>query len=237
MVFFGACFSFLRVFTSCTGRRGIVLSRSHTVGTVHATVILLSDEKLPIKRIEVVENDLTKENVDAIVNAANSWLKHGGGVAGAIVKSGGKQIQDESDEHVAKNGPVKAGGIAVTGPGLLPCKVIIHAVGPVWEGGQKDEDKRLHDAMFNSLSECHKRKLASIAVSAISSGIFGFPKRRCAKILFSTVLQFFRAEPASSVDLVRFTNFDKETVEVFLEAADNLKNEPGIRVEILTPTT
>ena len=110
-------------------------------------------------------------------------------------------------------------------------------IGPVWEGGQKDEDKRLHDAMFNSLSECHKRKLASIAVSAISSGIFGFPKRRCAKILFSTVLQFFRAEPASSVDLVRFTNFDKETVEVFLEAADNLKNEPGIRVEILTPTT
>ncbi|PFX25355.1 Poly [ADP-ribose] polymerase 9 [Stylophora pistillata] len=97
---------------------------------VHATVIFSAPDKNVNKRIEVVQNDLTKENVDAIVNAANSWLKHGGGVAGAIVKNGGYQIQTESDEYVAKHGPIKTGGIAVTKPGNLPCNIIIHAVVP-----------------------------------------------------------------------------------------------------------
>lgn len=184
------------------------------------------------KRIEVVQNDLTKEKVDAIVNAANSWLKHGGGVAGAVVKAGGNQIQVESDEYVTKNGPVKTGGIAVTGPGNLPCKVVIHTVGPVWEGGQKDEDDNLHNALFNSLSECHTRCLRSVAVPAISSGIFGFPKKRCAKVLFSAALEFFRSEPKSTINLVRFTNFDKATVEIFKEAAADLNDEPDVRVHL-----
>ncbi|KAJ7374808.1 hypothetical protein OS493_005158 [Desmophyllum pertusum] len=170
MVFFRARPSVVRAVC------GIVFARCHSGGTVHATVIFSSLDKKATKRIEVVQNDLTKENVDAIVNAANSWLKHGGGVAGAIVKSGSNQIQIESDEYVDKNGPVKTGGIAVTGPGTLPCKIVIHAVGPVWEGGQKDEDNSLHSAMYNSLSECHSRQLSSVAVPAISSGIFGFPR-------------------------------------------------------------
>ncbi|XP_020616891.1 uncharacterized protein LOC110054863 [Orbicella faveolata] len=209
----------------------IVPARCHSGGTVHAAVIFSSLDKKATKRIEVVQNDLTKENVDAIVNAANSWLKHGGGVAGAVVKSGGDQIQSESDEFVAKNGPVKTGEIAVTGPGNLPCKIVIHAVGPVWEGGQKDEDNSLHTAMYNSLTECHSRLLNSVAVPAISSGIFGFPKARCAKILFSAALEFFRAEAKSSVQLVRLTNFDKATVEVFKEAAADLNDEPDVRVQ------
>lgn len=105
-------------------------------------------------------------------------------------------------------------------------------VGPVWEGGQKDEDNSLHSALYNSLSECHSRQLSSLAVPAISSGIFGFPKARCAKVLFSSVLEFFRAEPKSSVNLVRFTNFDKPTVEVFKDAAADLNEEPDVRVEL-----
>lgn len=211
---------------------GSYLARCLTGGTVHATVIFNVPDKNVTKKIEVVQNDLAKENVDAIVNAANSWLKHGGGVAGAIVKNGGDQIQNESDEYVAKYGPIKTGGIAVTRPGSLPCSILIHAVGPVWMGGQKDEDSSLHSAMYNSLSECHSRLLSSVAVPAISSGIFGFPKARCAKILFSAVLEFFRAEPKSSVNLVRLTNFDKPTVEIFKDAAADLNEEPDIRVEL-----
>lgn len=234
----GDCLAFLRAFLRrFTSSRASVPTGLNAEGSVHAAVIFCSGDKSPPKRIEVVENDLTKENVDAIVNAANSWLRHGGGVAGAIVKKGGNQIQADSDEFVAKHGPVKTGGIAVTEAGNLPCSVIIHAVGPVWEGGQKGEDKCLRDAMYNSLVECHKRQLVSLAAPAISSGIFGFPKRSCAKILFSAALQFFREEPTCSVDLVRFTNFDKETVEVFVEAASNLKNEPDVRVELLSPKT
>ena len=99
-------------------------------------------------------------------------------------------------------------------------------------GGQKDEDSSLHSAMYNSLSECHSRLLSSVAVPAISSGIFGFPKARCAKIQFSAVLEFFRAEPKSSVNLVRLTNFDKPTVEIFKDAAADLNEEPDIRVEL-----
>lgn len=101
----------------------------------------------------------------------------------------------------------------------------------MWEGGQKDEDNSLHTAMYNSLSECHSRLLNSVAVPAISSGIFGFPKARCAKILFSAALEFFRAEPKTSVQLVRLTNFDKATVEVFKEAAADLNDEPDVRVQ------
>lgn len=225
----GACWYLVRAVNRSTGS---CLARCLSGAAVHATVIFSAPDKNVNKRIEVVQNDLTKENVDAIVNAANSWLKHGGGVAGAIVKNGGYQIQTESDEYVAKHGPIKTGGIAVTKPGNLPCNIIIHAVGPVWVGGQKDEDSSLHSAMYNSLSECHCRLLSSVAVPAISSGIFGFPKARCAKILFSAVLEFFRTEPKSSVNLVRLTNFDKPTVEVFMDAAADLNEEPDIRVEL-----
>ena len=107
----------------------------------------------------------------------------------------------------------------------------------MWEGGQKDEDNSLHSALYNSLSECHTRQLTSAAVPAISSGIFGFPKTRCAKVLFSAALEFFRAEPKSSVNLVRFTNFDKATVEVFIEAATNLNDEPDVRVQLFGQTS
>lgn len=117
-------------------------------------------------------------------------------------------------------------------PTLESAETVTDLTGPVWMGGQKDEDSSLHSALYNSLSECHCRLLSSVAVPAISSGIFGFPKARCAKILFSAVLEFFRTEPKSSVNLVRLTNFDKPTVEVFMDAAADLNEEPDIRVEL-----
>jgi len=99
--------------------------------------------------LRIVRGDITEERVDAIVNAANSHLKHGGGVAGAIVRKGGESIQRESDEWVRQHGPVPTGQVAVTGAGNLPAKAVIHAVGPVWgEHPQKEADKLLKGAVL-----------------------------------------------------------------------------------------
>src|SRR5512146_11618 len=97
------------------------------------------------QRLELVSGDLTEEQVDAIVNAANSHLAHGGGVAGAIVRRGGPSIQAESDAWVHKHGPVTHAEPAYTGAGRLPCRYVIHAVGPIWGAG--DEDGKLADAV------------------------------------------------------------------------------------------
>ena len=106
-------------------------------------------------------------------------------------------------------------------------------LGPVWEGGQKNEDDNLRSALYNSLTECHNRRFSSVAVPAVSSGIFGFPKRRCARVLFSAALEFFRVEPESTVDLIRFTNFDKATVDIFKEAAADLDQQPDVRIQLM----
>lgn len=165
--------------------------------------------------LQVVQGDLTKESTDAIVNAANGWLAHGGGVAGAILRRGGLQIQFESDAWVEQHGRVAVGDVAVTGAGALPCKKVIHAVGPVWEGGGDDEEDDLRAAALNSLKKAGELGCASIAMPAISSGIFGFPKERCAEILVEAALDYFTLHPDTSVKVVRFTNIDSPTVEVF----------------------
>ena len=146
--------------------------------------------KIKNTMVEIVNGDITREDVDAIVNAANSSLKHGGGVAGAIVKAGGKIIQEESDEYVSKHGPVKTGEVAVTGAGSLPAKYVIHAVGPVWRGGQNKEPELLASAVRNVLKEASKLNLKSVSIPAISSGIFGFPKELCAEIFANEIESF-----------------------------------------------
>lgn len=165
--------------------------------------------------IQVCQGDLTLEEVDIIVNAANGYLSHGGGVAGAIVQRGGWKIQEESDAWIRERGTVPTGGVAVTGAGNLPCKKIIHAVGPVWQGGDVEEDLHLKEAVLNSLTTANELGMASIALPAISSGIFGFPKERCARIMIDTAVEFLRSHPTSSLRLVRFTNIDSLTAGIF----------------------
>lgn len=165
--------------------------------------------------IQIRHGDLTQEQVDAIVNAANSQLAHGGGVAGAIVRNGGRIIQQESDRWVQEHGLVPTGKTAVTSAGDLPCRYIIHAVGPVWYGGTENEDKLLYQAARNSLLHANELSLASIALPAISSGIFGFPKERCAAILIKAALDFYDQHPHSSLREIRFTNIDLKTVNIF----------------------
>jgi putative ATPase len=177
--------------------------------------------------IQVRHGDLTEEDTEAIVNAANSHLAHGGGVAGAIARKGGRAIQAESDRWVAEHGPVPTGQVAVTAAGSLPAKAVIHAVGPVWHGDARGEDELLRSAVWNSLAKAEELKLASIALPAISSGIFGFPKDRCAAILVSTALEFCRSQPYSHLRQIRFTNVDRLTVEMFQAELRRRQEERG----------
>lgn len=161
------------------------------------------------KKLVLVQGDITEEKVDAIVNAANSYLQHGGGVAAAIVRKGGYEIQEESN-HI---GYVPVGEAAITGAGRLPAKYVIHAVGPRW--GEGDEDTKLKNAVLNSLKLAAQKNLKKISLPAISAGIFGFPKDRCARIILKTVKEYLAAHPESSLKEVRICLFDKPTVEAF----------------------
>jgi len=168
-------------------------------------------------KVQIVQGDITKEEVDAIVNAANEHLKHGGGVAGAIVRAGGYEIQRESDEIVRKNGPVPTGEAVVTGGGKLPAKYVIHTVGPVWKGGKSGEDEKLRNAVYNALLRAHELKLESLSIPAISTGIFGFPKERAVPIFAKAIKEFLDDHPDTSLKLVRICNIDEETTNVFKE--------------------
>jgi O-acetyl-ADP-ribose deacetylase (regulator of RNase III) len=157
--------------------------------------------------IRVVRGDITEEIVDAIVNAANSRLAHGGGVAGAIVRRGGAAIQEESDAWVERHGEVPTGGAAITGAGTLKARFVIHAVGPVWGSG--DEDGKLARAVRSAVDLARERGLESISLPAISSGIFGFPKDRCAKVILQVVLA------SEGLEEIRLCSLDGLTAGIF----------------------
>jgi len=166
-----------------------------------------------LQKIIIKKGDITKEQVDAIVNAANSHLKHGGGVALAIVRAGGQEIQKESDEIIKKIGFLPTGNAVITNAYRLPCKFVIHTVGPIY--GEGNEDEKLSRAIYNSLYLAHLYNLKSIALPAVSSGIFGFPKDRCAKILIDTSIDFL-SSIKTSIEKVVFCLFDDETFNYFL---------------------
>ena len=168
--------------------------------------------------IRVVRGDLTEERVDAIVNAANEHLAHGGGVAGAIVRRGGYSIQEESNRWVQEHGPVRTGTAAITAAGNLPCRYVIHAVGPVWRK-HGDEPELLASAVRSALQLATEHDLRSVSIPGISSGIFGFPKPLCAEVMLATVDEFLAAHPAGSVREVNLCNIDQRTAHIFAEEA------------------
>ncbi len=169
------------------------------------------------KVIRVVQGDLTAENVDAIVNAANERLAHGGGVAGAIVRRGGRVIQEESNQWVREHGRVTTGMAVITGAGTLPARYVIHAVGPVWGSGE--EEAKLSSAVREALQVAETNRLSSISLPAISSGIFGFPKQLCAQVILRTVEQYLSEHPDGSLQEVNLVNIDDETAAVFQREA------------------
>ncbi|MDZ7393340.1 MAG: macro domain-containing protein [candidate division KSB1 bacterium] len=135
--------------------------------------------------IELVQGDITEMDTDAIVNAANERLAHGGGVAGAIVRKGGPVIQEESNAWVRAHGLVPTGGAAITSGGSLKARFVIHAVGPVMGSG--NEGEKIRQATLASLRLAEEHNLASIAFPAISTGIFGCPMDLCAKAMLGAV--------------------------------------------------
>lgn len=177
---------------------------------------VLVEKKLSSNQIiQIVRGDITIEEVDAIINAANERLQHGGGVAWAISKQGGSAIQRESDDWIRQHGPVSHSQPAWTSGGRLPAKYVIHAVGPVW--GDGDEDRKLSEALTGSLRVADELNCSSIAMPAISTGIFGFPKERAADIIFSTIEDYFENN-TSNINVVKLVLFDQPTVDVFVKS-------------------
>jgi O-acetyl-ADP-ribose deacetylase (regulator of RNase III) len=167
------------------------------------------------RQLVVLQGDITEMDTDAIVNAANKDLILGAGVAGAIRTKGGPTIQGECN----RIGGAPVGGAAITTGGKLKARYVIHAVGP--RMGEGDEDRKLADATRNSLAVAASKGLKSIAFPAVSTGIFGFPKDRCARIMLGTAVQTLRAGD-TSLEKVVFCLWDRGTLEIFQEAAKGL---------------
>ncbi len=170
--------------------------------------------------LQLVQGDITAETTDAIVNAANEHLQHAGGLAWAIVRRGGEIIQKESDEWVRTHGLVSHAEPAWTSGGNLPCRYVIHAVGPVWGDTQRagagtqragaggEEDAKLAAAVSGSMRAAERLGLSSLALPALSTGIFGFPKARAVGVIFSAIRDHFSANPASTLKQVRIVLYD-----------------------------
>jgi O-acetyl-ADP-ribose deacetylase len=158
--------------------------------------------------------DLTREPVNAIVNAANSHLQHGGGLAGAISRAGGPSIQRESDAI----GFVPTGTAAVTGGGSLPARWVIHAVGPIWDRHEEAEaDRLLASATEAALELAEAKQLASIGLPALSAGIYGFPKDRCAALMLGALLEHLNQNPDTTLRDIRFVLMDEGAIAAFEE--------------------
>lgn len=172
-----------------------------------------------MKRAEIVLGDITTLEVDAIVNAANPSLLGGGGVDGAIHRSGGSNILEECKAIRAKQGECAPGQAVITSGGNLPAKYVIHAVGPIWAGGSSDEDELLASAYVNSLILAVGHGVQSIAFPNISTGVYGFPKGRAAEVATAAVRRFLASDKYLSK--VVFCCFDEENFRIYKSILKN----------------
>jgi O-acetyl-ADP-ribose deacetylase len=164
-------------------------------------------------RIKLLRGDITKVVVDAIVNAANSSLLGGGGVDGAIHRAGGPLILEECRAIRARQGGCATGKAVITASGRLPARHVIHAVGPVWNGGGHGEGELLAAAYRNSLRLAIEHGLETVAFPNISTGIYGFPKDKAAEIAVATVTEFLGEHP--EMEEVVFVCFDQENYALY----------------------
>ena len=171
--------------------------------------------------IELVLGDITRQEVDAIVNAANPTLLGGGGVDGAIHRAGGPGILEECRAIRSGRGECPAGEAVLTGGGRLPARYVIHAVGPVWRGGEHGEPALLAACYRNALRLAAQRGLRTVAFPSISTGIYGYPVEMAATTALATVAAFLSAEPVSP-DRVRFVLYDRVTFATYAGALEAL---------------
>jgi O-acetyl-ADP-ribose deacetylase (regulator of RNase III) len=168
--------------------------------------------------LELVEGDITLQDTDAIVNAANSRLAGGGGVDGAIHRRGGPAIMAETDEKYPEGCPT--GSAVISGAGRLAAKYVIHAVGPVWSGGSHREPELLACAVERCLELALDSGCRSIAFPAISTGIYGYPRGDAARIVLQVALDF--QDRFQGPALIRFVLFDHSAYSDFAEALREL---------------
>lgn len=157
--------------------------------------------------IEALQGDITRQRVDAIVNAANQRLLGGGGVDGAIHRAAGPDLLEECRAI----GGCPTGAARLTGGYRLPARHVIHTVGPVWQGGTRDEPRLLASCYESCLTLAAERQLTSLAFPAISTGVYGYPPEAAARIALDSV----RRHPPGSVSLVRFVCFDEATLSIY----------------------
>jgi O-acetyl-ADP-ribose deacetylase (regulator of RNase III) len=164
-------------------------------------------------RVDLTRGDITQETVDAIVNAANSSLLGGGGVDGAIHRAGGPAILAECRAIRDSRGPLPPGEAVLTGSGRLPCRHVIHTVGPVWSGGHNGEPPTLARCYRNSLAIAAAHGLRSVAFPSISTGAYGYPVADAAAVALAAVHDVL--ERGSSVELVRFVLFSDSDLATY----------------------
>ena len=168
-------------------------------------------------RVSTIQEDITRQNTDAIVNAANSSLMGGGGVDGAIHRAGGPVILEECKKIVARQGRLPTGKAVITTGGNLQAKYVIHTVGPIWHGGVSNEAELLKSAYYECLKLATENKLTSISFPSISTGVYGYPVTDAANVAISTVVSFLK-EQATSPEEIVFVLFDSRTFESYASA-------------------
>ena len=171
-----------------------------------------------MNRIELVRGDITKLEVDAIVNAANSSLRGGGGVDGAIHQAAGPKLMEECLWIIERQDGCPAGEAVITSGGDLKAKFVIHAVGPIWNGGKDGEPELLASAYRNSLVLAEGNSVESIAFPNISTGIYGFPKVAAAEIAIREVKEYLKKN--ANIQSVIFCCFDEENFEIYDQLLD-----------------
>ncbi|MBP7865502.1 MAG: O-acetyl-ADP-ribose deacetylase [Acidobacteria bacterium] len=169
-------------------------------------------------RIELAEGDITLQDTDAVVNAANSSLTGGGGVDGAIHAAGGPAILEDCRRVVARLGRLPAGQAAITTGGRLKARHVIHTVGPVWRGGAHGEPEALASCYRESLKTALDHNLSSVAFPSVSTGIYGYPVEKAAAVALQTVRDFLLAHGAPP--LVRFVLYDPHTFRAYAAALE-----------------
>ena len=162
--------------------------------------------------LELVQGDITELDTDAIVNAANEHLAHGGGVAGVISRKGGRVIQQESNDWVRQHGPVRTGTAAITSGGRLKARHVIHAVGPVYDGTPRSAEF-LASAVRAALRMADNHGLKSIALPAISTGIFGYPMAAAAEVMLRTAIAYLKGE--TGLERVVFCLYGQSAFDLF----------------------
>lgn len=165
------------------------------------------------ERMSVIQGDITRVEVDVIVNAANSSLMGGGGVDGAIHRAAGPAILEACKVIVRQQGECAPGHAVITEAGNIPVKAVIHAVGPVWQGGEKHEAQLLEQTYRNCLDLAAANSYRTIAFPAISTGAYGYPKDEAAKIAIDTVYRYIGLRPLP--EQVIFVCFDDENTQIY----------------------